>query len=111
MAKRLFVGSLPYSVTSSQLEELFGEVGKVTTLNLITDKFSGQSKGFAFVEFTTDEEADKAIEKFNNYELDGRKIVVNVAKPMEDRGSRPGGGGGNFSRGNSRGGGGGGNRW
>ena len=88
MAKRLFVGSLPYSATSAQLEELFSQVGKITTLNLITDKFSGQSKGFAFVEFETDAEADEAIKKFNNFELDGRKMVVNEARPREDRNSR-----------------------
>ncbi|OGD84741.1 hypothetical protein A2165_03180 [Candidatus Curtissbacteria bacterium RBG_13_40_7] len=85
MAKRLFVGSLSYSVTSAQLEELFAQAGKVASLNLITDKFSGQSKGFAFVEFATDAEADEAIKKFNNFELDGRRIVVNEARPQEDR--------------------------
>jgi len=85
MAKRLFVGSLPYSATSAQLEELFSQVGKIASLNLITDRFSGQSKGFAFVEMSTDEESDAAIKKFNNYELDGRKIVVNVARPQEDK--------------------------
>src|SRR3972149_1359765 len=85
MAKRLFVGSLPYSATSAQLEELFSQAGKITSLNLITDKYSGQSKGFAFVEFTTDAEANEAIKKFNNFELDGRKIVVNEARPQEDR--------------------------
>src|SRR3989304_10595026 len=85
MAKRLFVGNLTYSATSAQLEELFSQVGKITTLNLITDKFSGQSKGFAFVEFTTDAEANEAIKKFNNYELDGRKMVVNEARPQENR--------------------------
>src|SRR3990172_6770099 len=85
MAKRLFVGSLPYSVTSAQLEELFTQVGKITSLNLITDKFSGTSKGFAFVEFTTDAEADEAIKKFNNFEFEGRKMVVNVARPQEKR--------------------------
>ena len=85
MAKRLFVGGLPYSATSAQLEELFSQVGKIASLNLITDRFSGQSKGFAFVEMSTDEESDKAITKFNNYELDGRKIVVNVARPQEDK--------------------------
>ena len=89
MAKRLFVGSLPYSATSAQLEELFAQCGKITSLNLITDKFSGQSKGFAFVEFETDAESDEAIKKFNNYELDGRKIVVNVARPREDRDRNP----------------------
>ncbi len=88
MAIRLFVGNLPYSATSAQLEELFSQVGKISSLNLITDKFSGQSKGFAFVEMTTDEEAQKAIKKFNNFELDNRKIVVNEARPREDR-SRP----------------------
>jgi len=87
MAKRLFVGNLTYSATSAQLEELFSQVGKITSLNLITDKFSGQSKGFAFVELTTDAEADEAIKKFNNFELDGRKMVVNEARPQEKRDS------------------------
>src|SRR3990170_249056 len=85
MAKRLFVGNLTYSATSAQLEELFSQVGKIASLNLITDKFSGQSKGFAFLEYATDAEADEAIKKFNNYELDGRKLVVNEARPKEDR--------------------------
>ena len=85
MAKRLFVGSLPYSATSAQLEELFSQAGKIQSLNLITDKFSGQSKGFAFVEYATEEEAKEAITKLNNFELDGRKIVVNEARPQEDR--------------------------
>ena len=85
MAKRLFVGSLAYSVTQSQLEDLFSQVGKITSCNLITDKFSGQSKGFAFVEMSTEEETKEAIKKYNNFELDGRKIVVNEARPREDR--------------------------
>ncbi|MBI3282793.1 RNA-binding protein [Candidatus Curtissbacteria bacterium] len=85
MAKRLFVGSLPYIATSAQLEELFAKIGKVASVNLITDKFSGQSKGFAFVEMETEEEAKEAIAKLNNTELDGRRIVVNEAKPQEDR--------------------------
>lgn len=85
MAKRLFVGNLAYTTTSAQLEELFSQVGKITSLNLITDKFSGQSKGFAFVEFTTDAEADEAVKKFNNFETDGRKMVVNEARPQENR--------------------------
>src|SRR3989344_5589393 len=85
MAKRLFVGNLTYSITSAQLEELFAQAGKVASLNLITDKYSGQSKGFAFVEMTNDVETDEAIKKFNGYELDGRKIVVNVARPREER--------------------------
>ena len=85
MAKRLFVGSLSYGVTTPQLEELFSQAGKIASVNLITDKFSGQSKGFAFVEMTTEEEAKEAINRFNGVELDGRKIVVNEAKPQEDR--------------------------
>ncbi|MBI2594486.1 RNA-binding protein [Candidatus Curtissbacteria bacterium] len=101
MAKRLFVGSLPYSATSAQLEEIFSKVGKVSSLNLITDKFSGQSKGFAFVEMSTDSESDEAIKKLNNFEIDGRRIVVNVAKPQEDRSRQ------NQNRGNLRSG----NRW
>ena len=85
MAKRLFVGNLPYSTTSAQLEEIFSKVGKISSLNLITDRYSGQSKGFAFVEMSSDEESNEAIKKLNNFEIDGRKIVVNEARPQEDR--------------------------
>lgn len=101
MAKRLFVGNLSYSTTSAQLEEIFSQVGKVSSLNLITDKFSGQSKGFAFVEMSSDEESDEAIKKLNNFEIDGRRIVVNVAKPQEDR-SRQNQNRGNYSRSGNR---------
>ena len=96
MTKRLFVGSLSYTTTSGQLEDLFSQVGKVSSVNLITDKFSGQSKGFAFVEMTNDKETEDAIKKFNDFELDGRKLVVNVARPKEDRPSNQSRG--NFSR-------------
>lgn len=85
MAKRLFVGSLAYNVTGGQLEDLFAQAGKVESVNLITDKFSGQSKGFAFVEMQTEEEAKEAIKKLNNFEFEGRKLVVNEARPREDR--------------------------
>jgi len=85
VVKKLFVGSLPFSTTSAQLEELFSQAGKIASLDLITDRYSGQSKGFAFVEMSTDEETQEAIKKFNNFEIDGRKIVVNVARPKEDR--------------------------
>ncbi len=108
MAKRLFVGNLAYSVTSTQLEEMFAKVGKIASINLITDKYSGQSKGFAFIEFSTDEEADKAIKELNNTEIDGRAIVVNEARPKEDRTDSRGGGGysnsnrGNFAKSNKR---------
>ena len=87
MGKRLFVGSLPYSTTDSQLEELFSAAGKVESAKVITDRFSGQGKGFGFVEMSTEEEAQKAIKMFNSYSLDGRTIVVNIARPREDRGN------------------------
>lgn len=94
MAKRLYVGNLSYSTTQSQLEEVFSKMGQVASVNLIIDKFSGQSKGFAFVEMSSDEEADKAIAGLNESDLDGRKIVVNEARPQEKRDSFGGGGGG-----------------
>lgn len=101
MAKRLFVGRLPYEVTSSQLEELFSQAGKVESVNVITDRFSGQGKGFAFVEMASDEEAQKAIQTLNGHNLNGRSIVVNEARPQEER-SKSGGynaSRGGFSRG------------
>jgi len=85
MSKRLFVGGLPYTVTSSQLEEMFSKFGKVVSCDVISDRYSGQSKGFAFVEMENDKEADEAIEKLNETELEGRKIAVNVARPREER--------------------------
>jgi RNA recognition motif-containing protein len=99
MAKRLFVGSLSYDVSQDQLEKLFADVGKVENATLITDKYSGNSKGFGFVEMSTDEEAKKAIEELNGKEVSGREIVVNEARPREER---PGG----FNRGGGGGGGG-----
>lgn len=102
MAKRLFVGSLPYDTTQQQLEELFAQAGKIDSVNVITDRYSGRGKGFAFVEMATEEESKKAIEMFNGYNLNGRSIVVNEARPQEDRGNRGGGGGhrggGGYSR-------------
>ena len=92
MAKRLFVGSLPYSTTTNQLEEMFSAVGKVESVNIITDKFSGQSKGFGFVEMGSEEDAQKAVQELNGKEIDSRRIVVNEARPQEDRGNRSGGG-------------------
>ena len=104
MAKRLFIGSLPYSVTSAQLEELFAKAGKVDSVNVIIDRFSGQGKGFAFVEMATEEDAQKAIKELNGYSLDGRTIVVNEARPQEDRPRSGGFGGGGGNRDNNRGG-------
>ena len=85
MSKRLFVGGLPYSTTSSQLEDIFSKIGKVNSCDVITDRYTGQGKGFAFVEMEIDKEADEAIEKLNGTEMEGRKIAVNVARPREER--------------------------
>jgi len=85
MAKRLFVGSLPFTTTSDELKELFSKIGEVTTADVITDKFTNQGKGFAFVEFADDADADKAIAELNGTEYNGRKLVVNIARPREER--------------------------
>lgn len=94
MATKLYVGSLSYETTDDQLKELFSQAGSVVSANVIIDKMSGRSRGFAFVEMGSEEEAAKAIEQFNGYEVDGRKLVVNEAKPMSDRPRFGGGGGG-----------------
>ena len=91
MAKKLYVGNLSFHTTSQDLQDLFGQVGTVESAQIIEDRDTGQSKGFAFVEMSTDEEAAAAIEQFNGKELDGRMLKVNEARPRE---SRPGGGGG-----------------
>ena len=91
MAKKLYVGGLSYDTTEDALKELFSKAGTVETVNIITDKMSGRSKGFGFVEMSSDEEAQKAIEMFNGKELDGRSITVNEAKPLESRPPRRGG--------------------
>lgn len=85
MAKNLFVGSLPWSVNDEQLSEIFSEAGSVESAKVITERDSGRSKGFGFVEMSTDEEAKKAIEMFNGKEIEGRAINVNEARPREDR--------------------------
>lgn len=83
MSNKLYVGSLSYDTTDDGLKELFSKAGKVESATVITDKFSGRSKGFAFVEMSSDEEAKKAVEMFNGKELDGRTIIVDEAKPMK----------------------------
>ena len=98
VAKKLYVGNFPYEVTNSQLEELFAKAGTVESASVITDKFSGRSKGFGFVEMSTDEEAKKAIEMFNNSDLNGRSIVVNEARPKPEYRNRDAGGYGYGSR-------------
>ena len=85
MAKKLFVGNLPYSVTSDDLKAHFASAGEITDAVVIMDKFSGRSKGFGFVEFADDAEGDKAVEDFNGKELDGRELTVNEARPREER--------------------------
>ena len=107
MAKKLYVGSLSYDTNDQSLRDAFSKAGTVETATVIMDKMSGRSKGFGFVEMSTDEEAQKAIEMWNGKELDGRTVVVNEARPMEARPPRSGGG---FDRGGRGGGFGGGGR-
>jgi RNA recognition motif-containing protein len=107
MAKKLYVGGLSYNTSEATLRDTFAQAGTVETATIIIDKMTNRSKGFGFVEMSTEEEAQKAIEMFNGKELDGRSLTVNEAKPMEPRAPRTGGGFG----GGSRGGFGGGNRY
>lgn len=92
MAKKLYVGNLPYSITDSELQELFEQHGSVQSAQVINDRDTGRSKGFGFVEMSSEEEAQSAIEALNGTEHGGRTLTVNEARPREDRG---GGGGGN----------------
>ncbi len=85
MENKLYVGSLSYDTTEDSLKEFFSGAGTVNSANIIIDKMSGRSKGFGFVEMSSEEEADKAKEMFNGKELDGRTIVVDKAKPMEKK--------------------------
>ena len=106
MSKKLYVGGLPFDATEGQIQTLFAAHGQVSSVKLITDKYSGQSRGFGFVEMPNDTEAMEAIQKLNGTAMGSRQITVNEARPMEDRGSggygggrqggggRPGGGGG-----------------
>ena len=107
--KSLFVGNLSFQTTESDLRALFEPFGQISRIHIVTDRETGQPRGFAFVEMNSDQEAHKAIEKFNGKELQGRNLTVNVARPREERsgGGYSGGGGGGRDR---RGGGGGGYR-
>lgn len=105
MGKKLYVGNLSYGVDSSALEQLFSEFGTVTSAQIISDRETGRSKGFGFVEMGSDSEAQAAIAAMNGKQHDGRALTVNEARPREDR---PGGGGGGGGRGGYGGGGGGG---
>ena len=82
---RLFVGNLSFQTGENDLQEYFAQAGAVTSVNLMLDKFTGKSRGFAFVEFATAQEAQKAIEQFHNKDFQGRSITVNVARPREER--------------------------
>jgi len=84
VAKKLFVGNLPFSVTDEQLNETFKAMGEVGSANVVTDKFSGRSRGFGFVEMTQDADAEKAVKELNGKEIEGRKIVVNEARPKSE---------------------------
>lgn len=104
MAKKLFVGNLPYTAGENELKDLFSQAGTVESAAVIMDKMTGRSKGFGFVEMSTDDEATSAINSLNGKDMDGRAITVNEARPMTERPPRQGGG---FNRGGDRGG----NRW
>ncbi|MBY0315854.1 MAG: RNA-binding protein [Bdellovibrionales bacterium] len=118
MGNKLYVGNIPFSTTEESLSEAFGQCGTVSSAKIIMDKATGRSKGFAFVEMASDEEAQKAIEQLNGTEMDGRSLKISEARPQEPReggrggfgGGRGGGGGGRggFGGGGGRGGGGGG---
>lgn len=106
MAKKLFVGGIPWATTSDDLQQLFSAHGTVSSATVITDKMSGRSRGFGFVEFANDAEADAAIAALNNSQYGGRTLVVKEARPLEDRpkrsfggNDRGGYGGGNGGRG------------
>ena len=106
---RLFVGNLSYQTMENDLQDYFSQAGQVTSVNLMMDKFTGKSRGFAFVELSSSEEANKAVEMFHGKELQGRPLTVNIARPREERAPREsgyGGGGGGGYRGGARDGGG-----
>jgi cold-inducible RNA-binding protein len=117
MSKKLYVGNLAFQTTSQDLQDLFAQAGTVESASVISDRDTGQSKGFAFVEMSTEEEAAAAIDQFNGKEVGGRMLKVNEARPRENRGgggggrgfggNRGGGGGFGGNRGGNRGGGGG----
>lgn len=110
MSNKLYVGNLSFRVTSEDLHEYFAAAGAVESANVVFDRETGRSRGFGFVEMASEDDANNAIAQFNGQEYDGRNMVVNEARPREDRGGG-GGGGGRGGRGGGGGYGGGGNRW
>lgn len=99
MSNKLYVGNLSFRVTSEDLQEYFGAAGTVESANVVFDRETGRSRGFGFVEMATEEDANSAIAQFNGQEYEGRNIVVNEARPREDRGGRGGGNRGNYNGG------------
>ncbi|OGW01868.1 MAG: RNA-binding protein [Nitrospinae bacterium RIFCSPLOWO2_01_FULL_39_10] len=102
MAKKLYVGNISYQTTEDDLNTLFSQAGNIESVKIINDQYSGRSKGFGFVEFSTQEEADKAVSMFNGYALGERKLIVNEARPQAPKrsgGGFGGGGGGGGGRG------------
>ena len=105
---KLYVGNLPFASTAQDLEALFGQVGTVNVVEIIFDKFTGRSRGFAFVTMANGDEAQKAVEQFHGHEIEGRALSVNIARPREERAPRSfgeGGGGGGYRGGGGGGGG------
>jgi len=115
MGKKLYVGNLAFEVTNKDLEDLFGQVGACASVSVVTDRFSGQSRGFGFVEMESNSDAEKAIQSLNGQNFKGRDLKVNEAREREGGGGGGGGGGGRRSGGGGGGGGGGfgrgGGRW
>jgi len=102
MGQKLYVGGLPYSVTEEQLQELFSAHGTVESARVISDKYTGQSRGFGFVDMSSSAEAAQAIKALHGSQLSGRTLIVNEARPQEQRSERSGGGGGNRGGGGER---------
>jgi len=108
MASKLFVGNLPFTATENDLQDHFAQAGAVIAVNVMQDRATGRSRGFAFVEMASQEEATKAISMFHQQDFQGRALTVNEARPREDRPPGGGGGGGGYRGGRGGGGGGGG---
>ncbi len=104
MSMKLYVGNLSFGTSSTDLENLFGQVGTVESASVVSDRDTGRSRGFGFVEMSTKEEGNAAIAEFNGKEIDGRSLTVNEARPREDRGGGFGGGGNRRSGGGGGGG-------
>ena len=105
MGNKLYVGNLPFSTTEDSLRDAFGQCGTVTDVMIAVDRQTGRSRGFGFVTFSSDEEANAAVGKFHGQDMDGRSIQVNEARPREDRPQGGGGGGGGYRGGGGGGGG------